>query len=71
MHHAICTTIRRDRGSNVWLIRAACPFCSAEHRHGGNTDAVPSLGFRSSDCGGGDYDLLVTDATVIDDRRAQ
>lgn len=40
-------------------IKVRCPFCGADHHHGGGTHAVPIFGHRVADCGKGSYFLLV------------
>jgi hypothetical protein len=48
------------------LIIKKCPFCGGTHRHGGGSLDDPRgplsfQGFRSSDCGRGQYYVVITD----------
>lgn len=40
-------------------IKVSCPFCGANHHHGGGSHVLPNFGHRVADCGGGSYFLIV------------
>lgn len=40
-------------------IKVRCPFCGADHHHGGGAHVLPTFGHRVADCGLGSYSLLV------------
>ena len=52
--------------SKIWRIRALCPYCGKVHKHGGGyrTDR-PLLGHRGSECGCGDYELIVDSGSIV------
>lgn len=52
--------------SKIWRVRALCPYCGKIHKHGGGyrTD-TPNLGYRGSECGQGDYELIVDSGSIV------
>lgn len=40
-------------------IKVRCPFCGADHGHGGGADILPAFGHRVADCGLGSYVLVI------------
>lgn len=52
--------------SQIWRVRVLCPYCGKVHKHGGGyrTDR-PNLGHRGSECGRGDYELIVDSGSSV------
>jgi hypothetical protein len=41
--------------------KALCPFCGRWHHHGDAGEGPAGLGWRTADCGGGDYYVVAAD----------
>lgn len=44
-------------------IKVRCPFCGADHHHGGGAGVLPMFGHRVADCALGSYFLVVVGAS--------